>query len=123
MDKKSVFLVLVSGALGVAAGAQYPALEATAGIVESKAHVYSGDATAAIVTWIEGIGGPVARALAHLNAQLELSGDNRIQQAAGVCAIRAVHLYCSVDSDQQRVWRWEYKSKPLQWTRVLGEPQ
>jgi hypothetical protein len=68
MDKRVVLLIAAASAAGGYVAAEYPALTAKAGMVETKSYVFSGTANAAVQAEIQEADGVGGRAVARRSA-------------------------------------------------------
>jgi hypothetical protein len=128
MNTRMIYVALVSGALGTAMGATYPALTAVAGQDLSHEQIFTSrnppistvDLQAAVQTG-QGLG---AQALAHGNAAMGLTGAKALSfTPTSQCPIKAINLSWELDDQGVCRMQWEYRTKQIVGTWVAADPQ
>jgi hypothetical protein len=120
MNKKLIYVALVSSALGTAIGTQFPELDVKAGVVESKKYKFGGSVGPALKNQItSGPDGVVFKAFQHANNSERMDGA----LTTGECPIRHLFFHCTYSVADGQSYTWEYMTKKTSRTHIWGEPQ
>jgi hypothetical protein len=122
MNTKLVYVALVSGALGTAMGASYPALTAVAATDLSREQADRKPATEAQQAALEACVAPIVLKMANEALAIDKTAK-ALAIKPGACTIRAVNLSWELNDKGVCAMSVEYATQPIKGSWVVADPQ